>query len=76
MSYYSPKIYYNRKKIVTTQKISSIITKRRKMKPHGELAERSKAPSWKGGVVKATKSSNLLLSATRNQKRQCLFFLL
>lgn len=30
------------------------------------LAERFKAPSWKGGVVKATVSSNLMLSAIDN----------
>ena len=29
----------------------------------GELAERFKAPSWKGGDVKASVSSNLMLSA-------------
>ena len=34
----------------------------------GELSERLKVQSWKGCVVKATKSSNLLLSAIFKQK--------
>lgn len=29
----------------------------------GELAERLKAPSWKGGEAQASESSNLLFSA-------------
>ena len=33
----------------------------------GELAERFKAPSWKGGDVKASVSSNLMLSASENK---------
>lgn len=32
----------------------------------GELAERFKAPSWKGGVVKATMGSNPIFSARYN----------
>lgn len=32
----------------------------------GGLAERFKAPSWKGGEVQASVSSNLMSSASRN----------
>lgn len=32
-------------------------------KANGELAERLKAPSWKGGEAQASESSNLLFSA-------------
>ena len=40
----------------------------------GALAERFKAPSWKGGVVKATVSSNLMRSAILYQSHKTVLF--
>ena len=37
------------------------------MKPFADLAEWSMAPSWKGGVVQATKSSNPLVCAIKKK---------